>query len=98
MHTRNQKESNGCKPSVIIQKIKDIIRGKDILQNSKLHLNRTDLKIQHNRKLTLLTLKKIIFRRILLTVISKFLNTSEAKSFLVEKDAQVVTELSEGDI
>lgn len=59
MHTKNQDESNGCKPNMIIQKTEDVIRGKDVLQNSKPYLNRTDLKTQHNnRKLIVLTQKK----------------------------------------
>lgn len=53
----NQDESNGSNtPGMIIRKIKDVIRGKDILQKSKSCLNRTELKIQHKyRKLIVLT-------------------------------------------
>lgn len=42
---------------MIIQKIKDVIRGKDILQNSKKLSKKKDLKIQHNRKLIVLKQK-----------------------------------------
>lgn len=42
---------------MIIQKIKDVIRGKDILQNSKKLSKQKDLKIQHNRKLIVLKQK-----------------------------------------
>lgn len=57
MHTVNQDESNGSNmPGMIIQKIKDVIRGKDIFQKSKSCLNRTELKTQHKyRKLIVLT-------------------------------------------
>lgn len=70
MHTRNQNEFNGCKPNMIIQKIKDVIRGKNILQNSKPYLNRTDLKYSITES-QLYSHRKWIFSRILLTIISK---------------------------
>lgn len=53
----NQDEPNGSNmPGMIIQKIKDVIRGKDVFQKSKSYLTRTELKTHHKcRKLIVLT-------------------------------------------
>jgi len=44
MHTTNQDERNRSNTPGMIQKIKDLIRDKDIFQKSKSCLNRTELK------------------------------------------------------